>query len=658
MVGPSALRCTLLLMAGCVLFSRSTAQTSCGGRCGESYYRGHLCHCDYDCLGHGECCGDYEALCTTGGSCKGRCGESFKRGRQCDCDSDCGHFKKCCPDHSQFCRAEEYQDPPEPNPESNLPEEPDENSTTQSGNEAVTKEPSDGEILREVTPVTGGPEGPPNVEEVIGEVLIPMATTPVPEDASGYDPVAAAGHDPSDPVVTTPWLPVVDSALPEGGEQDLDGSELEEFTPLPDQDLSVSVPASTVAPSAVDQPPSPGPDSEEPSPASATPLSSTASEENNPDKILQERTPPAAITPRMTEVPATQASIRLNNQTLSQLDPARSTASSENLGTTTQGTAEPAGHPKTPGSEVGGDVPKRPDYTNPTTAAPAPSGETREPNTTPVTPTKTSGAPISKDNPHSTATDAQRDYQADDSYDTDLCSGRPASGLTALRNGTVVVFRGHYFWTLDSERVPGVARSITDVWGIPSPIDTVFTRCNCQGNTYFFKGSHYWRFKDGLMDPGFPKAITTGFDGLKGHITAALSVPAYSRRRESVFFFKRGGLVQKYTYDPAKTPTCGAAGPRVRYATLTRQRTARYAETLLGREMSIRLTWGGFPSTVTSAVSIPSRAADGYEYHVFSRTQHYAVRMDNERPALAAPSPGATGHGATSSFFKCPDHSL
>uniref|UniRef100_A0AAY4E9X5 SMB domain-containing protein n=1 Tax=Denticeps clupeoides TaxID=299321 RepID=A0AAY4E9X5_9TELE len=192
--------------------------------------------------------------------------------------------------------------------------------------------------------------------------------------------------------------------------------------------------------------------------------------------------------------------------------------------------------------------------------------------------------------------------------------------------------------------------------GSPPPIDTVFTRCNCQGNTYFFKGSHYWRFKDGLMDPGFPKAITTGFDGLKGHITAALSVPAYSRRRESVFFFKRGGLVQKYTYDPAKTPTCGAAGPRVRYATLTRQRTARYAggsnrrrphpsHQSLGfhSSMSIRLTWGGFPSTVTSAVSIPSRAADGYEYHVFSRSKSLAVYLR---------------HGATSSFFKCPDHSL
>lgn len=46
---------------------------------------------------------------------------------------------------------------------------------------------------------------------------------------------------------------------------------------------------------------------------------------------------------------------------------------------------------------------------------------------------------------------------------------------------------GHYFWFLDRNRVPGVAHDITQVWGVPSPIDTVFTRCNCQGKTYIFK---------------------------------------------------------------------------------------------------------------------------------------------------------------------------
>lgn len=38
----------------------------------------------------------------------------------------------------------------------------------------------------------------------------------------------------------------------------------------------------------------------------------------------------------------------------------------------------------------------------------------------------------------------------DDSSDTDLCSGRPVSGVTTLRNGTMVVFRGQR-----SQRLPG-----------------------------------------------------------------------------------------------------------------------------------------------------------------------------------------------------------
>ncbi len=42
-----------------------------------------------------------------------------------------------------------------------------------------------------------------------------------------------------------------------------------------------------------------------------------------------------------------------------------------------------------------------------------------------------------------------------------------------------------------------------------------------------------------MMDPGFPKPINQGF-GQIGHITAALSIPEYRSRKESVIFFKRG----------------------------------------------------------------------------------------------------------------------
>lgn len=52
-----------------------------------------------------------------------------------------------------------------------------------------------------------------------------------------------------------------------------------------------------------------------------------------------------------------------------------------------------------------------------------------------------------------------------------------------------VMLSGHYFWLLDRNSVPGPAHGITQIWGVPSPIDTAFTRCNCQGKTYIFKVS-------------------------------------------------------------------------------------------------------------------------------------------------------------------------
>lgn len=246
--------------------------------------------------------------------------------------------------------------------------------------------------------------------------------------------------------------------------------------------------------------------------------------------------------------------------------------------------------------------------------------------------------------------DDPRNYQSDDSNDTNLCSGRPVSAVTTLKNGTMVVFRGHYFWFLDRNMVPGPARGITQVWGVPSPIDTVFTRCNCQGKTYIFKGTQYWRFENDVLDPNYPKVIETGFDGLRGHITAALSVPQYQRRRESVYFFKRGGSVQKYSYQFGTNPTCGR---KVQYAVYTvRNRMVRQAVSLLGPAINIRTSWRGFPSTITAAVSVPSnREPDGYKYYVFSRSKSYNVRMDGERPAIAAPTANASPQ--SNNFFKC-----
>ncbi|XP_031689397.1 proteoglycan 4 isoform X2 [Oncorhynchus kisutch] len=252
------------------------------------------------------------------------------------------------------------------------------------------------------------------------------------------------------------------------------------------------------------------------------------------------------------------------------------------------------------------------------------------------------------------STDNSRDYQADEHNDTNICSGRPVGAVTTLRNGTVVVFRGHYFWVMDSNRMAGPAHRITDVWGVPSPIDTVFTRCNCQGKTYFFKGANYWRFENSMMDMGFPKLISVGFNGLRGQITAALSVPEYRKRKESVYFFKGGGLVQKYSYQSGTSPTCNRKAHNSVYT--VHNRVARQAVSLLGQEINIRLTWRGFPSTVTSAVSIPThRKPEGYNYYLLSRSKYYNVNMRDERPFIATPPVSATPQkNSAKDFLNCP----
>ncbi|KAG1963736.1 proteoglycan [Pimephales promelas] len=259
----------------------------------------------------------------------------------------------------------------------------------------------------------------------------------------------------------------------------------------------------------------------------------------------------------------------------------------------------------------------------------------------PVKPTKRTIQPSTHKNDKS---DSIKDYQADD-YDTNLCSGRPVSGLTTLKNGTIVVFRGHYFWTLDKYRNPDPPQLITRVWGIPSPIDTVYTRCNCMGKTYFFKGKDYWRFDNGVMDHGFPKLVSQGF-GQIGHITAALSIPEYRSRKESVIFFKRGGLAQKYTYQI--TPSCGKRTPV--YPARTRAR--RQAAAALGHMINISKNWKGFPTMVTSAVSVPSRVKEGYKYYVFSQRKYYSIKMEREKPVILKPATGPKENSA-SSFFKC-----
>ncbi|XP_029970924.1 proteoglycan 4a [Salarias fasciatus] len=223
--------------------------------------------------------------------------------------------------------------------------------------------------------------------------------------------------------------------------------------------------------------------------------------------------------------------------------------------------------------------------------------------------------------------------------DLHLCSNSPINGLTALSNGTILIFKGELFWAVDPvTRLVGRPQSITDTLGVASPIDTVFTRPNCQRNTYIIKGDQYWRLDGNLvLEPGFPKPLANEFPGLTGGISAALAVPATSGRAETVFFFRNGDIMQRFTFPPASVPSC-AKNPQ----SSSVRRVARQAEVLLSGEINIKMALKGFPTPVTSALSLENpQVGNGYQYYVFSGPLFFSVHISGNLPALVKPGPSA-----------------
>ncbi|KAJ8266736.1 hypothetical protein GJAV_G00134120 [Gymnothorax javanicus] len=121
-----------------------------------------------------------------------------------------------------------------------------------------------------------------------------------------------------------------------------------------------------------------------------------------------------------------------------------------------------------------------------------------------------------------------------------VCSGQSFDSFMQLKNGSIYAFRGEYFFELDEKSVlPGYPKLIKDVWGMPGPIDAAFTRINCQGKTYIFKGNKYWRFDDGVLDEDYPRDISVGFLNIPDNVDAAFAIPASNHRgKEKVYFFK------------------------------------------------------------------------------------------------------------------------
>ncbi|XP_010897955.2 vitronectin b [Esox lucius] len=134
------------------------------------------------------------------------------------------------------------------------------------------------------------------------------------------------------------------------------------------------------------------------------------------------------------------------------------------------------------------------------------------------------------------------------------CSGKPFDAFLQLKNGSIYAFRGDYFFEMDEKAVvPGYPKLIQDVWGIRGPIDAAFTRINCEGKTYIFKGSKYWRFEDDVLDDDYPRDISVGFEKIPTDVDAAFAVPAPGHHgKEKVYFFKDN---QYYQYEFKHQPS-------------------------------------------------------------------------------------------------------
>lgn len=137
----------------------------------------------------------------------------------------------------------------------------------------------------------------------------------------------------------------------------------------------------------------------------------------------------------------------------------------------------------------------------------------------------------------------------------ELCRGNLDTMVTT-KDGATYAFYGNRYWKLTETSVePGYPKDIPSGWdGLPGNLDAAFTWTN--GKTYFFKGSQYWRFSEiGKMDRGYPKDFRKGFSGIPNGVDAAM-VWAVNKK---IYFFKGD---KYWKFDPEKTPPVDDSYPR------------------------------------------------------------------------------------------------
>ncbi|XP_027206190.2 matrix metalloproteinase 1 isoform X2 [Dermatophagoides pteronyssinus] len=122
----------------------------------------------------------------------------------------------------------------------------------------------------------------------------------------------------------------------------------------------------------------------------------------------------------------------------------------------------------------------------------------------------------------SSSSTSERPIEPDPSGDgPDLCQDSSIDAVTRIADGSTYVFKGDYYWRIETNGIAdGFPRRISTDWdGLPGNLNAALTWAD--GKTFFFKGNKYWRFKNMRMDKGYPKLINTGFAGIPDNVDAA-----------------------------------------------------------------------------------------------------------------------------------------
>lgn len=77
--------------------------------------------------------------------------------------------------------------------------------------------------------------------------------------------------------------------------------------------------------------------------------------------------------------------------------------------------------------------------------------------------------------------------------------------ITLDQNGTVLVFRGSFFWTVSPKGAVSGPAPLRQRWADLPPAIEAAAFSPLDSRMYFFKGRRIWRYSDSQLDPGFPR---------------------------------------------------------------------------------------------------------------------------------------------------------